>query len=95
MLKHLFKTHTKKTLKAPLKPHEKPKPYDPSKPHVLPDENTWLWDAHMQIKEELEKSILPLYDFVKTFEEFKEVNETNPDKYVRSLNEGETPAAAE
>jgi hypothetical protein len=57
LLKHLFKTHTKKTLKAPLKPHEKPKPYDPSKPHVLPDENTWLWDAYQQIRIELEQCI--------------------------------------
>ena len=49
----------------------------------------------MQIKEELEKSIEPLYEFVKTFEEFKEVNQENPDKYMRSLDEGETPATAQ
>jgi hypothetical protein len=36
-----------------------------------------------------------LFEYLKTFEEFKEVNETNPDKYVRGLDEGETPATAE
>jgi dynein heavy chain len=44
LLKHLFKTH-KKTLKAPTIPLEKPALPDPAKKHILPDENTWLWEA--------------------------------------------------
>jgi dynein heavy chain len=62
---------------------------------VLPDENTWLWDAFDTIKSQLEKCIEPLYEYVKTFEQFDGENKLNPDKHVKSLDEGEHPITAE
>jgi len=62
---------------------------------VLPDENTWLWEAYDTIKYNLEKSVAPLYEYVKTFTKFEEENKLNPDKYVKSLDEGENPITAE
>jgi len=50
LMKHLFRTHTKKMLKAPIRPRQKPNPPDPEKKSVLPDEYTWLWDAYDSIK---------------------------------------------
>lgn len=69
LLRHLFKTHGKKMLKAPLRPREEPKrkPEDPGNKKFLPDENIWLWDAYYTIKSNLERSIEPLYEYVKTF----------------------------
>ena len=97
LLRHLFKTHGKKMLKAPLRPREEPKrkPEDPNNKKFLPDENIWLWDAFYQIRHSLEKSIEPLYDYVKTFSKFEGENKLNPDKFVKSLDEGDNPITAE
>ena len=84
-------------LKAPLRPREEPKrkPEDPNNKKFLPDENIWLWDAYFTIRQSLEKSIEPLYEYVKTFSKFEGENKLNPDRYVKSLDEGDTPITAE
>lgn len=64
LMKHLFRTHTKKMLKAPIRPRQKPNPPDPEKKNVLPDEYTWLWEAYDSIKQALTESIQPLYEYV-------------------------------
>jgi hypothetical protein len=45
-MKHLFKTHGKKTIKAPIIPQEKPKVPDRANKKSLLDENTWLWESY-------------------------------------------------
>lgn len=97
LLRHLFKTHGKKMLKAPLRPREEPKRMaeDPSNKKFMPDENIWLWDSYSNIKRCLEKSIEPLYEYVKTFSRFEGENKLNPDKFVKSLDEGEQPILAD
>jgi len=64
LLRHLFKTHGKKMLKAPLRPRQKPSPVDPNKKSVLPDENTWLWEAYDDLRTALTAAIQPLYEYV-------------------------------
>ena len=82
-------------LKAPVRPRAKPKLPDPAKKQSLPDENTWLWEAYECIRLNLEQAIEPLYDYVKTFSKFEGENKLNPDKYVKSLDEGDNPIGAE
>jgi hypothetical protein len=59
----MFKTHGKKCIKAPHRPPKKPK-FEPENKKVLPDENTWLWEAFCEIREEMERAIQPLYEYV-------------------------------
>jgi dynein heavy chain len=84
-------------LKAPLRPREEPKrkPEDPANKKFLPDENIWLWDAFYAIRSSLEQSIVPLYEYVQTFSKFEGENKLNPDKFVKSLDEGDQPITAE
>lgn len=91
LMKHLFKTHGKKTIKAPIIPQEKPKPVDPSDKKKLPDENTWLWEAADLLIREMERAIEPLGDYVKTFSAFEKENALNPDKYVKEIDTIENP----
>lgn len=91
LMKHLFKTHGKKTIKAPIIPQEKPKPVDKNDKKKLPDENTWLWDACEKLLAEMERAILPLNDYVQTFAAFDKENALNPDKYVKELDSVEAP----
>ena len=81
----MFKTHGKKMLKAPLRPREEPKrkPDDSANKKFLPDENIWLWDAFFKIRQSLEKSIEPLYEYLKTYSVFDSENKLNPDKFVK------------
>lgn len=97
LLRHLFKTHGKKMLKSPLRPREEPKRKadDPTNKKFMPDENIWLWDAYSKIRTNLEKSIEPLYDYVKTFSKFEGENKLNPDKFVKELDSGENQIGAE
>jgi hypothetical protein len=97
LLRHLFKTHGKKMVKAPIRPREEPKrkPEDPGNKKFLPDENIWLWDAYYAIRSSLEKSVEPLYEYVKTFSQFDKENKLNPDRYVKSLDEGDQPITAD
>lgn len=71
LLSRLFKTHGKKMLKAPLRPRQKPSPVDPNKKSVLPDENTWLWDAYDALQQALKLAIQPLNEYVQTFAAFE------------------------
>jgi hypothetical protein len=50
LMKHLFKTHGQQYLKAPVRPMAQPAPPDPNKKSVLPDENTWLWEAYEALR---------------------------------------------
>lgn len=88
LLPKLFKTHGTKVLKAPHRP--KTRPVVPDKKHILPDENTWLWNAYQEIKDMLIQSIKPLDEFIQTFNAFEAENQLNPDQYVSSLDDGET-----
>jgi hypothetical protein len=77
-------------LKAPIRPKAKPTPVDQAKRSVLPDENTWLWEAGESIEEALKIAIQPLYEYVQTFSQFEVENKLNPDKYVKQFDgEGE------
>jgi hypothetical protein len=76
-------------LKAPVRPRQKPNPVDPNKKSVLPDENTWLWEAYDAVHQAMDLAIQPLFEYVQTFAQFKEQNELNPDHYVKMLDEGD------
>lgn len=91
LMKHLFKTHGQQCLKAPVRPEQKPAPPDPNKKSVLPDENTWLWEAYAALKEALTEAVQPLYEYVQTFSQFEAENQLNVDKYVKMLDEGDEP----
>ncbi len=64
-------------LKAPVRPQTEPR--IPDKKSMLPDENTWLWEAYKQIENTLRICVDPLRDFLNTFKRFNEQNIINPD----------------
>jgi hypothetical protein len=74
LMKHLFKTHGQQYLKAPVRPMQKPAPPDPNKKSVLPDENTWLWEAYAALKEALTQAVHPLHEYLQTFGQFEAEN---------------------
>jgi len=79
-------------LKAPLRPRQKPNPVDPHKKSVLPDENTWLWEAYDALRTALTAAIQPLHEYVQTFSQFEAENKLSPDKYVALLDDGTADA---
>ena len=95
LLRHLFKTHVQKTIKTPVIPPEKPKAPDPNNKKALIDENTWLWEAFDRLIENVQRSIIPLDEYVKTYAAFEFENQLDPDKHVNDLDDGEQPITPE
>ena len=95
LLKHLFlkNTHGNKSLKAPLIPLSEPK--IPERKHILPDENTWLWDASERIRLSLLSGVDPLKDYLKTYEKFIPESQLNVEKHILKLNDYENPATVD
>ena len=93
LLRHLFKTQVAKTIKTPVIPPDKPKVPDNSEEgkRQLIDENTWLWEAFDELIRNLERAIIPLDEYVKTYSAFEFENQLDPDAHVSSLDDGETP----
>ena len=59
-----------------MKPREKPpsRPTTPNNRHKKSvDENKWVWDLYEQIKRVMELSILPLKEYIKQFDVYKEL----------------------
>ena len=57
LLPHLFKTNIKMFLKATYRPDFKPDEPDPNDKKLLPDENAWVYEAYIKLREALEKAI--------------------------------------
>lgn len=93
LLKKLFKTHSKQMLKAPIRPLTEPR--IPERKNILPDENTWLWEAYKQVENAMKKAVAPLKEFLNTFKQFQEQNVLNPDMYMKTLNNIDKPASVD
>jgi len=83
LLGHLYKNSTKIFLKAAQRPDVAPPQADPEDPRQLPDENQWLWDEYNRLQTALEKSILPLEEFLHTFDNYDEEYRLDVDAYVK------------
>lgn len=95
LLKHLFlkNTHGNKSLKAPLIPLSEPKV--PEKKHILPDENTWLWNASESIRNALMAGVEPLRNYLRTFERFIPESKLNVEKYILNMNDYDNPSSVD
>jgi len=84
ILSDLYKSQKNETfIKAPMKPREKPvTPEGPEKAKHVPDENKWIWDLYEVLKAELQRAIIPLTDYLNSFEIFRDVLALKPDEYV-------------
>jgi hypothetical protein len=67
-------------IKAPMKPRDKP--LEPQSFRQVPDENKWIHDLHIKLKDALTEAIIPLGEYLSRFEKFKDVLLLKPDDYV-------------
>lgn len=83
LLGHLYKNSTKIFLKAAQRPDVEPPQADPEDPRQLPDENQWLWSEYNRLQTALEKSILPLEEFLHTFDNYDEEYRLDVEAYIK------------
>ena len=62
---------------------------------MLPDPDTWLWEAYETLKTALVVAIGPLEAYRQTFRQFEPEHGLDPGKYMRALEEREEPVDAE
>lgn len=90
LLRQLFKTQNQRTIKTPVIPPEKPLPPDPMDKTKFLDENAWLWEAFQEdLIVNLERAMVPLHEYVQTYQAFATENDLDPDKYVSKFTEEE------
>lgn len=74
-----------------MKPRERPvTPSGADKSKNIPDENKWIWDLYESFRKELEVAILPLNDYMASFDAFKDILQLKPDDYVLAIEMEET-----
>lgn len=88
LLHRLFRNKSKKNIKAPNIPHEKPKPpaNERGQTRTLIDENIWLWRAFEELIQNMERAIGPLEEYVQTFSNFAEENALSVDDYLEKID---------
>jgi hypothetical protein len=66
-------------IKVPMKPKTDPITIE-GKPE---DRNKWVWDLHEKLGNLIDKALIPLDDYLKTFDVYVPILEMNPDKEMR------------
>jgi len=58
-----------------MKPREKPssKPTTPNGSRKPADENKWVWELYERIKLQMELAIVPLKEYLRSFDEYKDI----------------------
>jgi len=62
---------------------------------MLPDPDTWLWEAYETLRTALTTAIEPLEAYRQTFRQFEYEHGLDPNKYMRQLDERDEPIDAE
>ena len=84
-------------LRTPIRPTEKPEdlPEGRERFRKVVDENKWLWDLYERLKICLENSILPLSQYISTFDQYREVLALDPEQLIKELEEEDPPRTEE
>lgn len=87
LMPHLFKSNQKMFLKVPVKPLEQPMPPNKEDKKVLPDENTWVYDEFARLRGKVTEAILPLREYLQTFNQYQKEYDLDPDAEIAKLRD--------
>ena len=72
-------------IKVPIIPLKKPPQHEYAY-MSLDDENLWLFELHADFEELFTNAVNPLYDYMKTFDEYTDVLGIDPDAEIKILD---------
>lgn len=78
-------------LKVTVRPEYKPEEPDPWDKKSLPDENAWVYDCYIDLRNSLEKAVRPLDDYIKTYSKYEKEYKLDPEGYVKKLDDDDNP----
>jgi hypothetical protein len=58
----------------------------------LPDENAWVYSAYEQMRNRLEEAIMPLEDYIITYNKYANEYKIDPDSVIKKLDDDDNPA---
>lgn len=94
VLSEVYKTHQRieTFIKTPVRPSEKPIIDANDMPiKRFTTDNHWIWWIYEDLKENLEKGIAPLYEYIKKFDRYKHILAINPIEYTEKMDTEEAP----
>lgn len=95
LLPQLFKSNQKLYLKVPVKPESMPEKPDPANKKLLPDPNTWIFEAFDKLRTAIQQVVEPLHAYQDTLKKYKSEYILDPIKVIKDLDDDENPPEAE
>ena len=62
-------------------------PPDPTNLKLLPDENTWVYSEFARLRGRVTEAILPLREYLETFNEYQTEYNLDPDAEIAKLKD--------
>lgn len=78
-------------LKVTHRPDYKPDDPEPGDKKGLVDENAWVFDAYIDLRENLEKAVKPLHEYIKTYNKYEKEYKLDPESYVKQFDDNDNP----
>lgn len=95
LLPQLFKSNQKLYLKVPVKPETMPEVPDPADKKLLPDPNTWIYEAYSKLRMKISETIDPLEAYLVTLKKYSAEYKLNPQEIIKVLDDDENPPEAD
>lgn len=95
LLPQLFKSNQKLYLKVPVKPESMPEKPDPANKKLLPDPNTWIFEAFDKLRTAIQQVVEPLHAYLDTLKKYKSEYVLDPFKVIKDLDDDDNPPEAE
>lgn len=78
-------------LKATVRPDFKPDEPEANDKKTMPDENAWVYDGYFRLRENLEKAIKPLDQYIHTYDKYDKEYKLDPEAYIKKLDDEDNP----
>jgi dynein heavy chain len=78
-------------LKATVRPDFKPDEPDTNDKKALPDENAWVYESYIKLRESLEHAIKPLDLYIHTYDKYDKEYKLDPEAYIKKLDDEDNP----
>jgi len=95
LLPQLFKSNQKLHLKVPMRPKERPIVPDPADKRLLPDPNTWIYEAYQKLNSRLSETLAPLEQYLATLKKYSAEFKLDPQAIIKVFDDEENPPEAD
>lgn len=72
-------------------PTERPAPPDQNDKKQIEDENSWVYEQMLKLREKIEKASMPLSQYLETYRKYEDQYKLNPEEVIKAMDDEENP----